>query len=81
MTAHELSQQINADLPRWTFLSPVQRAQAVIDWCQVNRVDTSSILATPLAIAMSRQPESTQGPSDYLDMINSIAAFLATRGR
>lgn len=79
MSPQELAQKINRDIVRWTFLSPAERAQAVIDWCQANGVDTASILASPLAIAMSKQPYWMQGPDNYLDMVNSIAAYLAAR--
>lgn len=78
-TPANLSRQIDADLPRWFLLPPIERAQAVIDWCQLHAVDTSSIMATPLARAMSKQPYWSQGPSNYLDMVRSIAAYLAVR--
>lgn len=64
---------------RWRTLDGGQRAQAVIDWCQEHQVDTSSILARPLYEAMNQQPYWCQGPSSYLDMIYSIAAFLRAR--
>lgn len=79
MTATELAQQISADIKCWIGASSTERAQAVLDWCQANGVDTSSITARPLAAAMGKFPYWKQGPSDYLDMVNSIAAFLASR--
>jgi hypothetical protein len=64
---------------RWHQLEGDQRAQAVIDWCQGNEIDTASILARPLREAMRNQPYWCQGPDNYMDMIRSIAAFLAAR--
>jgi len=78
-TAAELAERINRELPRWAGLERVERAQVVILWCQQNGIDTSSILARPLAAAMALQPYWMQGPENYLDMVKSIAAFLAAR--
>lgn len=74
--AHAIREAVD---PRWLYLDGDQRAQLVIDWCQANEIDTSSILARPLYEAMKHQPYWCQGPDNYVDMIYSIAAFLAAR--
>lgn len=80
MNKTELAQAINASMAnRWHKLEGDQRAQAVIDWCQENQIDTASIMARPLREAMKQQPYWCQGPDNYVDMIRSIAAFLAAR--
>lgn len=80
MNSVEQAQALSAALSnRWLRLDGEQRAQAVIDWCQANQIDTASILAKPLYQAMRLQPFWCQGPENYADMIRSIAAFLAAR--
>lgn len=77
-------------IPGWQSIDSVQRAQAAIDWCQANGVDTSSINARGLAGAMNalagvvldegiRDGDADFSPVDYVHQIRAIAAYLAAR--
>lgn len=80
-------------IPRWAILTDEARADAVIDWCQQNGIDTSSIVDYQLAAAMAAWSDSMHqervdmgegypheaSPADYVHQIRAIAAFLRSR--
>lgn len=76
------------NIPRWTEFTADQRADAVIDWCLEQGIDTSSIMGYQLAAAMAEANamiaendglEFNPSPVDYVHMVRVLAAFLRSR--
>lgn len=75
MSAVEQAQQINADIKGWLDMENHARSAAVIDWCKKQSIDVR-ITARQLSAAMNFQKYWTQGPDDYLDMVQSFTAAM-----
>ena len=59
----------------WTTKTPIQRAEAVIEWAAKESLDTR-ITGRQLVAAMGQQPYFMQGPAEYLDMLLSFTAAM-----
>lgn len=76
------------NIPNWARLDAEQRANAVLDWCLEQGINTSSILGYQLAAAMAEQTKTIEedcdfhleaSPGDYVSLIRVLAAFLRSR--
>lgn len=79
MTRAKQARQIDADIKQWIGVSNIDRASKVLDWCERNGVEVASVMPKHLAAAMGAATYWKQGPSDYLDMVFVLVAFLHSR--
>ncbi len=75
MSTVEQAQQINAAITNWIGKIPLQRATAVIEWCERQAIDVR-LAPRQLAAAMGHQKYWSQGPDDYLDMVMAFTAAM-----
>ena len=73
----------------WQSLDRVDRAEAVLEWCDHNGIHTGSIFEHSLAAAVTEWEQAIAqepggvpveaSPADYVNLIRVIAAFLRSR--
>ena len=79
MIRNEQARMIDAEISQWIGASNLDRATMVLDWCEKNGVEVASVMPKHLAAAMGASVYWKQGPSDYLDLVYALVAFLQSR--
>jgi len=69
-----LAERINNEIEGWcSTITDIEKARLVVNWCEVNKMNLTAT-PTQLHLSMMQMPYWSQGPSDYMSMLQALTA-------